>query len=179
MAAFLNKFNSFVEKRVLKKGCIGVLNVFTLSIKKNQILEKEIEELKLQRMNNHVDLALYPCILYLAIVINDFATKGTNSEYAFYGNLSMLDLIILWKILTIRGKKATPFIGPIFLIKSCIHLNLFLRQLIPWEIIHPTTLGGVYETITFSFLVCSTYLNYDFKYNACIITPIFMVGSYF
>ena len=55
-----------------------MLNVFTLSINKNPVLQKEIEDLKLQRMNNHVDIGLYPCGVYLLIEVYDIATNGTN-----------------------------------------------------------------------------------------------------
>ena len=37
-------------------------------------LQKEIEDLKLQRMNNHVDLGLYPCGVYLLVEVYDIAT---------------------------------------------------------------------------------------------------------
>jgi len=168
-----------MEKKLLQPHSIGVLNIFSLDIINNEPLQKELMQCKLKQMNSYVNIALALSMLNMLCRGIAMPLDFLNAKIYFYHSLSVFFMTLIWKLLEMKFLKATPIIGVLHMISVTLFVNLVLRNIFPGAEFVDTETSPIKSMGSFSYVLCCTFLNLDFKQNLFFYAPAFLVSSYF
>ena len=166
----------------LDKKFASKLNIFTLD-SPDKATQKLLEQSKIEQYNRYAELYLFCTTIMLILIIVNTANGLANSPFLLVCNVIQVTMGTIWVICKFKApnSKFYCYFNVIQYNFTAIWLNLILRHLIPdtFAVWDPVGYRSFLDYNNFILIICATLMCHDFKVNALVLFPSFLIQTYF